>query len=157
MRESGSSSPVASTPPVLKMRFLPYMLGSGSVRSFSYIAETTTTALGRAMRHDIWWFSLHCVAPVCGLACSSEAVMGCGPATIPVACFAVCGTVAILMELRTICGLASCRAALRVACGFLVHSMALSRFASFPCAASFRIALCRFLADSFSISFQNAG
>lgn len=29
--ESGSSSPVASTPPVLKMRFLPYMLGSGSV------------------------------------------------------------------------------------------------------------------------------
>ena len=52
-------------------------------------------------------------------------------------------------------GLLSC--GLRVACGSLVHSMALSRFASFPCAASFRIALCRFLADSFSISFQNAG
>ena len=35
---SGSSSPVASTPPVLKMRFLPYMLGSGSVWSFSCVA-----------------------------------------------------------------------------------------------------------------------
>lgn len=69
----------------------------------------------------------------------------------------LCGPAAILMERRMICGLASCRAALRVACSPLAHSMAFLRLASFPRAASFRIALCRFLADSFSISFQNAG
>ena len=37
-----------STPPVLKMRFLPYISGSGSICGLSYIATMVTMALGRA-------------------------------------------------------------------------------------------------------------
>lgn len=38
-----------STPPVLKVRFLPYMSGRGSVCASSYMATTATVALGRAL------------------------------------------------------------------------------------------------------------
>ena len=37
-----------STPPVLKVRFLPYMSGRGRVWGLSYSATMVTTALGRA-------------------------------------------------------------------------------------------------------------
>lgn len=40
----------ASTPPVLKTRFLPYISYNGSVCGPSYMAESTTTPCGRAMR-----------------------------------------------------------------------------------------------------------
>lgn len=70
----------------------------------------------------------------------------------------ICGLAAILMGHRMICGLASCRAALlcgvRLPCefdgAFVIRKLS-------ERTASFCIFLCRFLADSFSISFQNAG
>ena len=40
-----------STPPVLKMRFLPYISGSGSICGLSYMATMVTMALGRAQNH----------------------------------------------------------------------------------------------------------
>ncbi len=45
-RISGTSQP--STPPVWKVRFFPYISGSGSIWGVSYIATMVTRALGRA-------------------------------------------------------------------------------------------------------------
>lgn len=43
-----SSQALASTPPVLKVRFLPYISGSGSVCASSYNATMHTIPFGRA-------------------------------------------------------------------------------------------------------------
>ena len=48
----------ASTPPVLKIRFFPYMSGRGRVCGSSYMAMMAATALGRAIFQAIWKVSL---------------------------------------------------------------------------------------------------
>ena len=53
-----SSQQEASTPPVLKTRFFPYMSGRGSICGSSYKATTQTTALGLAIFHAIRKVSL---------------------------------------------------------------------------------------------------
>ena len=63
-----------STPPVLKVRFLPYISGRGRVWGLSYIATTVTIALGRASFHAVWNVSsppaasITLSAPPCGKA-----------------------------------------------------------------------------------------
>lgn len=52
-----------STPPVLKMRFLPYISGSGSICGLSYIATMVTMALGRAHFQASW----KCIRSTCNL------------------------------------------------------------------------------------------
>ena len=102
-------------------------------------------------------FRFACVAPICGLAHSSEAVMGLR-ASHDSGCV-LCGLRAGRdsdgaphdLWAGLLSGGASC--GVQPPCAFngvsATRKLSACRF--------FRIALCRFLADSFSISFQNAG
>ena len=49
IKSSRAAQWVASTPPVLKIRFFPYISGRGRVWDSSYMATRATTPLGRAI------------------------------------------------------------------------------------------------------------
>lgn len=88
-------------------------------------------------------FRFACVAPVCGLVCSSEAVMGLRAARNSAG--VLCG----LRDGRDSDGVPHDLRAGLLSSGFLAHSMAFLRFASFPCAA--------FLPIRFRFPFKTLG